>query len=280
MLRKYLLAVPLLVVMASPAVAGPSQDAAAVLQSIIEQIDSPYLTQSEQNLMMMGESPALWTIEEGEDLFYSARGPNNVSLEECDFGKGPGVLEGAYVELPRYFADTGRVMDLETRLIHCMQTIQGFAEDDPAITNTHGSNTDHMRLQAYIAAQSNGMPWNPPLDHPLERAFRDAGEVLFYRRAGPFDFNCAVCHGEQGKRIRASVLPYVENPKEWTKAISWPAFRVGHDNLRSSQHRVRECIWQMRYPQIVEGSDLSIALISFWTDKARGEPAIIPDMKR
>ena len=55
---------------------------------------------------------------------------------------------------------------------------------------------------------------------------------------------------------------------------------MGQDNLRSSQHRVRECIWQMRYPQIVEGSDLSIALLSYWTDQARGQPAIIPDMKR
>jgi sulfur-oxidizing protein SoxA len=36
----------------------------------------------------------------------------------------------------------------------------------------------------------------------------------------------------------------------------------------------------MRYPAIVGGSDLSIALLSFWTDKARGEPAIIPDLKR
>jgi L-cysteine S-thiosulfotransferase len=31
---------------------------------------------------------------------------------------------------------------------------------------------------------------------------------------------------------------------------------------------------------IVPGSDLSIALLSFWTDMARGQPAILPDMKR
>jgi sulfur-oxidizing protein SoxA len=67
---------------------------------------------------------------------------------------------------------------------------------------------------------------------------------------------------------------------EWTKAISWPAYRVGNDEVRSSQHRLLECIWQTRYPNIKNGSDATIALISFWTDNARGQPAILPDMKR
>ena len=64
-------------------------------------------------------------------------------------------------------------------------------------------------------------------------------------------------------------------PEEWTKAISWPAERVGHQNVRSSQHRLRGCYWQMRHPMINNGSDASIAVISFWTDAARpaGHPA-------
>jgi L-cysteine S-thiosulfotransferase len=124
MLRKLLVAVPLAAAMASPATAGPSDDPAAVLQELIGSTSSFYLTQSEQNLMMMPDNPALWTVEEGEALFHAPRGPNNVSLEGCDFGKGPGVLEGAYVELPRYFEDTGKVMDLGNRLIYCMKTFR------------------------------------------------------------------------------------------------------------------------------------------------------------
>ncbi len=217
---------------------------------------------------------------DGKALFHTPRGPNNVSLESCDFGKGPGVLAGAYTELPRYFADTGRVMDLETRLVHCMMTIQGFAADDPAVRVRDGSNSDHMKLQTYIAAQSSGMPWNPPMKHPLEKAMRDAGEDIFFRRSGTMDFNCATCHTQTGKRVRASVLPNSSMPEEWTKAVSWPAFRVGHDHVRSSQHRVRECYWQMRHAVPIGGSDATIALISYWTDLARGQPAILPDMKR
>ena len=251
-----------------------------VLGALIENNESSYLTQSEQNIMMMPDNPALWTAEEGEELFNEARGPNNKSLETCDLGKGPGVVEGAYVEMPRYFEDTGRVMDLESRLVYCMTTIQGFSADDPEVKKRHGSGSDMMKLQTYIASKSSGLPWNPPMDHPLEQAMRNAGEVMFYRRAGTSDFSCATCHTGTGKRIRASVLPNINEPHEWTKAISWPAFRVGHQNVRSSTHRIRGCYWQMRQPQINPGSDAAIALMSYWTDAARGQPAILPDKKR
>lgn len=265
---------------AAKAAVGTYQEPIDVLEGLIARTQSEYLSQSDQNLMMMPDSPAIWTASDGEELFKEPRGPNNVSLEECDFGKGPGVLEGAYVEMPRYFEDTGKVMDLETRLIHCMVTLQGFSPDDPEVKKRHGSGSDHMKLQTYIASQSSGFAWNPPMDHPLEKALRDAGQVMFYRRAGKADFACSTCHAASGKRIRASVLPNKNVPEEWTKAISWPAFRVGHDHVRSSQHRLRGCYWQMRQPMPIAGSDASIAMLSYWTDAARGQPAILSDMKR
>lgn len=280
MSSKALFALPVALSLGGTAGADSWQAPEDVLQGVIEKAQSDYLTQSEQNLMMMADNPANWVAEEGKALFLEKRGPKNVSLERCDFGKGPGVIEGAYAEMPRYFEDTGKVMDIETRLVHCMTTLQGFSSDDPAVKERHGSSSDMMRLQSYIASKSSGYKWNLPLDHPLEKAMRDAGEVLFYRRAGSLDFSCNTCHGETGKRIRASVLPNMNVPAEWTKAVSWPAFRVGHQEVRSSQHRVRGCYWQMRQGQIVAGSDASIALISFWTDAARGQPAILPDMKR
>jgi sulfur-oxidizing protein SoxA len=282
MFRKITFAIPLALLVGTVSAADSYVDMAPeeILQSLIDETGSSYLGQSPQNMQMMPDNPAYWVAEDGEALFHEARGPNNVSLEGCDFGKGPGVLEGAYVEMPRYFADTGKVMDLESRLVHCMTTLQGFPKDDPAVSKRHGSGSDMMKLQTYIALQSNGMAWNPPMDHPLEKALRDAGEVMFYRKSGPMDFSCKACHGASDKRIRASVLPNLNNPEEWTKAISWPAERAGHQNVRSTQHRVRGCLWQMRHPQIVAGSDASIALISFWTDAARGQPAILPDLKR
>lgn len=251
-----------------------------ILQGIIDTTDSKYLTQSPQNLMMMSDNPAYWVAEEGKDLFQEKRGPKNASLEGCDFGKGPGVLEGAYAEMPRYFEDTGKVMDLESRLVHCMKALQGFTDEDEAVKKRHGSDSDMMKLQTYIGSQSNGYAWNPPMEHALEKAVRDAGEVLFYRRASKLDFSCASCHGVEGMRIRASVLPSVNQSKEWTKAVSWPAQRAGQFEVRSSQHRLGDCYWQMRQGKLKPDSNVAIAVLSYWTDAARGQPAILPDLKR
>ena len=161
-----------------------------------------------------------------------------------------------------------------------MTTMLGFTKKDKAVIKRHGSGSDLLKLHSYISQKSNGYPCIPPLDHQLENAMRDAGEVMFYRRSGPMDFSCQTCHGDSGKRIRASVLPNINEPKEWTKSISWPAERAGQQNVRSSQHRLRGCLYQMRHPGINAGSDASIALISFWTDAARGQPAILPDLMR
>ncbi|MGQ9686004.1 MAG: sulfur oxidation c-type cytochrome SoxA [Thiobacillaceae bacterium] len=280
MIKKALCALPLALALAGTTSANTGKTPEDILDALAAKSKSQYLVQSPQNRMMMPDNPAYDVIEEGEKLWKQKRGPKNATLDQCDFGKGPGVLKGAYVELPRYFADTGKVMDLESRLVYCMKTLQGYADDAPEIKKRHGNDAVVTKLMSYIAYQSSGMPWNPPMNHPLEKAMRNAGEVLFYRRSGTMDFNCATCHTVTGGRIRASYLPNVKVPEEWTKAISWPAYRTSQESVRSSQHRVLECLWQMRYPNIRPDSDVNIALISFWTDAARGQPAILPDLKR
>ena len=74
-------------------------------------------------------SPGELFVDLGEELFRTKRGLKHASLEACDFGLGPGVLAGAHAQLPRYFADTDRVEDLESRLMSCMRQLQGFSED-------------------------------------------------------------------------------------------------------------------------------------------------------
>lgn len=248
-----------------------------ILLELIDETGSDYLSQSPQNLQMMNTNPAYFVIGDGKALYNEKRGPNNASLEQCDFGQGPGVLEGAYAKMPRYFEDTGKVMHLEARLVHCMKTIQGFTDDHDAISNR----SEVRAMMAYVAAKSNGYEWDPPMDHPMEKAMRDAGEAMFYRRSSKMDFSCNTCHSETGKRIRGSVLPNVNVSKEWTKAVSWPAKRVGRgSNVRSPYQRVRGCYWQMRKGELIRQSAAATAMFSFWTDAARGEPAILPDLKR
>src|SRR6266545_4148535 len=98
-----------------------------------------------------GNPAELWEAR-GEDLWKQKRGPKNVSLEQCDLGQGPGVVKGAYAQLPKYFADADRVQDLETRLVWCMVTLQGYSETDArkGPFGGPGKKSDIEALVAYV----------------------------------------------------------------------------------------------------------------------------------
>jgi sulfur-oxidizing protein SoxA len=216
-------------------------------------------------------------------LWKSQRGPKNVSLERCDLGLGAGVVKGAYARLPRYFADTDRVQDVESRLVTCMVTLQGYSAED-AMKNhfsAPGRNSDMEALVSYIAAESKGMKLDVPIRHPKEVAAYEIGEQLFYRRAGPHDFACVTCHGDSGKRIRLQDLPKLTEPKEAQRVFTtWPAYRVSQGTVRTMQHRLYDCYWQMRHPQLDYVSDASIALMVFMAKYANGGTVDAPAMKR
>ena len=46
------------------------------------------------------------------------------------------------------------------------------------------------------------------------------------------------------------------------------------------QHRIYDCLWQERLPELELGSDVSIALISYLVKQAEGGEIIVPGMKR
>jgi L-cysteine S-thiosulfotransferase len=219
----------------------------------------------------------------GEELWKAKRGPKNASLEQCDLGLGPGVVKGAYARMPRYFADSDRVQDLESRLVTCMVALQGFAPEE-ATRNPFSSPdrpSDLEALASYVAGESRGMTLAAPLSHPKEiEAFR-IGEQLFYRRAGPHDFACVSCHGENGKRIRLQELPKLTDPNDARKIFTtWPAYRVSQGTVRTMQHRLYDCYWQMRHPQMDYLSEASIALEVFMAKFANGGQIQAPGLKR
>src|SRR5678815_6006145 len=155
---------------------------------------------AEYRAMLADGNPAELFEAKGEALWKTARGPKNASLEQCDLGKGPGVVKGAFVELPRYFADTQRVQDLESRLLSCMQTLQGF--DAAAIAKTpfgRGEQETLEALVAYVSTESRGMRFDVPQAHAEERRMYEVGKRVFFFRAGPYDFACASCHGEDAQ---------------------------------------------------------------------------------
>jgi sulfur-oxidizing protein SoxA len=230
-------------------------------------------------------NPAELVAARGEDLWKTKRGPKNVSLETCDLGLGAGVVKGAYARLPRYFADADAVMDFESRLIHCMVTIQGFSRDEvvrnPFSLRAGERQTDNEALTAYVVEQSRGATIAIPTEHPKERAAYDRGKTLFYLRGGPYDFSCSSCHGVEGQRIRLQELPNLETREAAQRAFAqWPAYRVSQGALRTMQWRIFDCFRQQRFPELVFISQSSVDLITYLGVNANGGKMDSPSIKR
>jgi sulfur-oxidizing protein SoxA len=165
-----------------------------------------------------------------------------------------------------------------------MVELQGYSRDE-IVRNRFGTldrDSDMEALVSFIGSKSNGMKMNAPLAHAREREVYKAGEYIFHRRAGPLDFACATCHSEDGKRIRLQDLPNMTNAKEVQQAIStgWPAYRGTQSTVRTMQHRLYDCNWQMRLPDLGYASDMSIALTSYLNHRAAGGVVQLPGVRR
>lgn len=234
--------------------------------------------------MLTEDNPGELWIDKGKQLFHEKRGPKSASLEQCDFGLGPGKLEGASAQLPRYFPDTDKVQDLESRLVTCMVDLQGFKREDVvkrAISPGGSNGSDVEALALYITSRSNGMKMNVSLRHQKEHEMYKAGEYLFFRRSGQTDFGCVTCHGDADKRIRLQDLIHMTSKKGVQEVVStWPAYRGAHYVVRTMQWRLYDCFWQMRLPELTYLSDTSIALTTYLHYQGNGAVIQVPGFKR
>jgi L-cysteine S-thiosulfotransferase len=229
-------------------------------------------------------NPAFLNVDRGELLWKQARGTKNVSLETCDLGLGAGKTDGAYAKLPRHFADADKVMDLEQRLLWCMDKVQGLDTADVVKRRFSGPGvqSDMEDLVAYIANKSSGMKIEAQLAHPKERELADIGEAIFFRRSAISDFSCATCHAEEGKRIRLQGLPNLSKPGKPSQETmgSWPTYRVSQSQMRTMQHRLWDCYRQMRMPIPDYASDGLTALTLYMNQQANGGDITVPSIKR
>lgn len=236
----------------------------------------------EYRAMLQDGNPAELFEAKGEDLWKQKRGPKNASLEKCDLGKGPGVVKGVFVELPRYFADTNKVQDLESRLLTCMETLQGF--NSVAIAKTpfgKGEQNNMTALATWISAESKAMKFDLPQAHGQEKVFYEVGKRLFFQRAGPHDFSCASCHGQDNTRIRLQDLPNLtKNPGDGVGFAAWPAYRVSNGQMWAMQQRLNDCYRQQRFPYPGFASDATVALGVYLGVNSKGSASVAPAIKR
>jgi sulfur-oxidizing protein SoxA len=236
----------------------------------------------EYRAMLADGNPAELYEAKGEALWQQKRGPKDASLQACDLGKGAGVVKGVFVELPRYFPDTQRVQDLESRLLTCMETLQGLnAKEIAATPFGKGEQNNVTALATWISGESKGMKFNLPQSHAQEQLSYEVGKRLFFMRGGSHDFACASCHGQDGKRIRLQDLPNLtKNPGAGNGFGAWPAYRVSNGQMWSMQHRLNDCYRQQRFPYPGFGSDATIALGVYLGVNGQGGESIAPALKR
>ncbi|APD08829.1 MULTISPECIES: sulfur oxidation c-type cytochrome SoxA [Thermus] len=215
------------------------------------------MRQRQMYLETFGVLPGELFVEEGKELFFR-KGPSGKTLEACDFGKGPGVLEGVYAILPKYFPDTKRVEDLETRVYTCMQRVQGFKPEE--------IKRDEVKaITAYIASFSSKAKIQVVPKHPVELAMYNLGRELWYQRAGARDMSCAVCHDQYaGRRVRLSP---VRSPKEGL-GNEWPAYRFEADKLYTMEDRIAFCYESIAIPAPEFYSEPYIALTLYMLAEA------------
>ena len=233
--------------------------------------------------VMEEDNPAELFEAKGEEYWKTKAGPKNASLEQCDLGLGPGVVKGAYVQMPRYFADTDQVMDAERRIVYCMVTLQGLKFEDIAkhpFSNEQGT-PPQASVVTYVAGQSRNMKMAVPQTHPKERETYQIGKEIFGFRAGPYDFSCSTCHSADGRRIRMQDLPNLTKPEGAIKAVlGWPGYRMTGGFMLTSQWRMNDCFRQQRFPEPKYLSDTVTAILAYQAVNANGQMYRGPGLKR
>jgi sulfur-oxidizing protein SoxA len=193
------------------------------------------------------------------------------------------VVKGAYVQMPRYFADAGKVMDAERRIVWCMVEKQGFKQADlakqPFASGTY--TPEQTSLVTFVAGQSRDMKFAVPLKDPHVKEVYELGKEVAAYRAGPYDFSCNTCHGVDGKRIRMQQLPNISTQKgAATAVLGWPGYRMTGNVMLTHQWRMTDCFRQQRFPQPSYASDTITSLLTYMTGTANGTTYTGPGIKR
>ena len=174
-------------------------------------------------------------------------------------------------------------MDLESRLVYCMTTIQG--RDLESVTAKPYSlrgdfGTEIEALVTWLAAESEGATIAPEQAHETEWAMYALGKEIFFYRAGPHDFSCATCHEQSDKRIRLQALPDLTS--HTGAAGAWGLARLPDLSGTRAHHGLAAagCFRQQRWPELQMGSQASIALQTYMAVNAAGGIMTAPGLKR
>jgi sulfur-oxidizing protein SoxA len=234
---------------------------------------------------MEESNPAELFELKGEDLVEGQARPEECSLaESCDLGQGVGKVEGAWVKMPRYFADADAVMDGERRIVWCMTEKQGFKFADIAKKPFQGANDnnapDITNLVTYVASGSRNMKFDMPCTTQGARCLRNRqGHGRLSRRSLRFFL-------QHLPRCRRQAHSHAEpaqssTPEGAMRGVQgWPGYRMTGGVMLTSQWRMNDCFRQQRFPEPKYASQAVTNLIAYMTGNANGQMYKGPGIKR
>lgn len=210
------------------------------------------------------QNPGMLWIKDGEALWNRPAGENGKSCAGCHQA-APASMRGVAARYPAMDERSLQPMTLAQRIRQCRQANQ----QAPALAF---ESQDLLALEAYVAAQSRGMPLAPPADPRLE-PFVQKGQQLFTQRLGQLNLSCAQCHDQlAGLRLGGSPIPQGH-------ATGYPLYRLEWQGLGSLQRRLRNCMSGVRAEPFAYGAREWTELELFLAARARGMPVETPAVR-
>ena len=188
--------------------------------------------------------------------------------------------------MPRYFADADQVMDYESRVVHCMVTLQGFDYATVTKSSVFGyrsaadryRSAGRLRCRA-VARRAGEYSASAPEGEGFLRPRQAA--VLHARRPVRFFVRKLPRNNRAANPAAGSAEHRQRNKEDAQRAFTtWPAYRVSQGTLRTMQWRLNDCFRQQRWPDLVFGSPASVDLITFLGVNANGAKMDSPSIKR
>jgi L-cysteine S-thiosulfotransferase len=209
-------------------------------------------------------NPGMLWVMEGESLWARKDGADDKACADCH-GDARESMKGVAARYPAFDQALGRPVDLEERI------------NLSRARHQHGSpfayeSRELLALEAFIAAQSRGMPITAGGD-PQLKPFVDKGRELFMSREGQLNLSCANCHDDNwDKRLAGSAITQGQ-------PTGYPLYRLEWQSLGSLQRRLRGCVTGVRAKAFDFGSPEMVELELYLMTRAAGMPIESPAVR-
>lgn len=210
------------------------------------------------------ENPGMLWVARGAKLWQQADGREGRSCNSCHGDAGS--MRGAATRYPQVDRASGRLLDLEGRIMQCRSERQHAEplawESEPLLS-----------LTALMAFQSRGLPLRPSIDGAA-RPFFERGRERYQQRVGQMNLSCSQCHDSNwGRRLGAETISQGHG-------TGYPIYRLDWQGVGSLQRRLRSCLSGVRAEMFPYGSQEHLELALYLAWRAEGLAIEAPGVRR